>query len=306
MGYSIFLFCFSALLSTLFTPLSIRTAHIIGAIDIPDGGRHRHTHPTPRLGGLAVFSAVMLCALLFPIDAKTGSLLAGGGLLAALGVSDDLYALSPRLKLSALLAIATLPVAFGMAPTALTLCRYSLPLSYTAGNIFTILWILLLTNAFNLIDGLDGLAASLAALGAVALFFLEGERYALLTAGALFGFLPYNRSAFSPTARKRLPARSFLGDTGALFVGYALAVLSLGQGTFSLALPFLFALPLLDLFRVFFIRALQAKNPFQADRSHFHHRFADRGLSVGEILLLAILITVFFILFAFLLQEMTQ
>lgn len=302
MRYSVFVFCFSALLSLLLTPLSMRAAHLVGAIDVPDGGRHRHTLPTPRLGGLALYFAAVLTALLSPIDALTGAWLAGGGILAALGVSDDIYTLSPRVKLSVLAAVALLPAAFGLAPTFLTLGSLHRALPSPLGILFTLAWVLLLSNAYNLIDGMDALAPSLGLLGAVALFLLRGERGALILAGALLGFLPYNRPALSPFARGVFPTRSFLGDTGALFFGYSLATLSLGEGEFSLCAPLIFAFPLLDLGRVFLRRLRLGGNPFHADRSHFHHLLADRGLLRGEILLFAYLCTAFFTVLAFLLE----
>ena len=303
MGYSVFVFCFSALLSVLFTPVSIRAAHIIGAIDVPDGGRHRHAHPTPRLGGLALVLAALLTAMLFPLDAVSGAWLTGGALLAALGATDDLYSLSPRTKLLALTAVATLPIAFEIAPASIGIGALSFPLSRPLGNMLTILWILLLTNAINLIDGMDALAPSLSLFGALSLFLLFGGREPLILMGALLGFLPYNRPAFSPLFSRKIPTRVFLGDTGTLFIGYSLSVLSLGNGHFSLTAPLLFARPILDTIRVFIRRLLRRKNPFRADRSHIHHILADRGLTRGEILLFAYLCTAFFTVLAFLLER---
>ena len=303
MGYSVFLLLFSALLSVLFTPLSIRTAHLIGAIDLPDSVRHRHALPTPRLGGLALVFAAIFSALLFPIDTVAGAWLSGGALIAALGVSDDLYSLTPRTKLLSLIAIATLPIAFGLAPTVITLGSRAWQLPHPLGNLLTLLWILLLTNAINLIDGMDALAPSICLLGTLALFLFDSGHESLILAGALLGFLPYNRPALSPFVSKKIPTRSFLGDTGALFLGYSLAVLSLGKGDFSLTAPIFFAFPLIDLFRVFLLRLLQGKSPFRADRSHFHHRMSDRGLTRGEILLFAYLCTAFFTVLAFLLES---
>ena len=94
MGYSVFLFLLGALIAVLLTPASVRAAVALGAIDHPDAGRHRHAHPTPRLGGLAIFFAAAVTALLFvPLDGITAAWLSGGALIVALGVSDDLYTL---------------------------------------------------------------------------------------------------------------------------------------------------------------------------------------------------------------------
>ena len=290
MRYSVFLLLMGATFSVLLTPLSIRYATLLGAIDLPDGGRHRHALPTPRLGGLALYFAAVFTALFRPLDAVTGAWLAGGGCLAALGVSDDLYSLSPRLKWIAMTAVATLPVAFGLAPDALSLGQGTIALARPLSSLFVLLWVLLLTNAFNLVDGSDGLAATLAALAACFLFLRGAPPSALAVAGAAFGFLPYNRESL-PLFRRPFATRTFLGDTGALFLGYSLAVLSLGVGTFSLVTPLFFALPVFDLLRVFVSRLAHGKSPFSADRSHLHHILADRGLSRGAILLCYTLVT---------------
>jgi UDP-GlcNAc:undecaprenyl-phosphate GlcNAc-1-phosphate transferase len=293
MRYSVFLLLTGAVLSALFTPLSIRYATLLGAIDLPDGGRHGHPLPTPRLGGLALYFAAALSALfLLPLDAVTGAWLAGSGCLTALGVSDDLYTLSPRLKWLAMTAVATLPVAFGLAPDALSLGEKAIALPRPLSSLFVLLWVLLLTNAFNLIDGSDGLAATLASLAACFLFLRGAPPSALAVAGAAFGFLPYNRESL-PLFHPSSATRTFLGDTGALFLGYSLAVLSLWEGTFSLATPLYFALPVFDLLRVFLFRLLRGKSPFSADRSHLHHILADRGLSRGALLLCYALVTLF-------------
>lgn len=305
MGYSVFLFSFGAFLSAIFTPLSISGAHLLGAIDLPDGGRHRHVRPTPRLGGLALFFATTAAALLFfPTEGVTAAWLAGGALIAALGVTDDLYALPPFPKLLAIGVIATLPIAFDLSPDALALGAWRLPLSHPWDNLFTLLWVLLLTNAFNLIDGSDGLAASLALLSSLSLLLLTGRGEALLLAGTAFGFLPYNRAALALPFARVTPTRSFLGDTGALFLGYSLAVLSLSRH-FSLATPLLFALPVFDLFRVFTLRLLHGKSPFAADRSHLHHLLADKGFSHGEILFISLFASLFLGILAFFIETVT-
>ena len=298
MGYSVFLFLLGALIAVLLTPASVRAAVALGAIDHPDAGRHRHAHPTPRLGGLAIFFAAAVTALLFfPLDGITAAWLSGSALIVALGVSDDLYTLPPLPKLLALGAIATLPIAFGLAPDTLILGTRAIFLSHPWNNLFALFWVLLLSNAFNLIDGSDGLAASLATLSALSLFLLSGHPETLLLAGTAFGFLPYNRPALSSSGHA-LPTRSFLGDTGALFLGYSLAVFSLHGGSFSLAIPLLFTLPVFDLFRVFFLRLCRGKSPFDADRSHLHHLLAARGWSPGGILLFSLFLSLLGVLLA--------
>ncbi len=291
MRYSVFLLLAGALLSTLLAPLSIRYARLLGAVDHPDGGRHLHPRPTPRLGGLALLLTALPLSLFIAQSTASSVWLTGGALVAALGVTDDLYPLSPLVKLSALLAVCALPAAFGLAPEVFTLGSLRFSLSHPFDNIFSLLWVLLLVNAFNLIDGADGLCATLASVSLLSLFLTGGNPAALILFGAIIGFLPYNLPL-----KKRI-TRSFLGDTGALFLGYSLAVFSLEIPTFSLATPLLFALPLFDLFRVFTLRLLRGKNPFRADRTHLHHRLAERGYSHSAILALC---TVYALLFSLL------
>lgn len=295
MEYSFFLFLLGALATVLLTPLSIRLATAMGAVDIPDGGRHRHARPTPRLGGLAIVLSLLICAPLLPREPLVLAWLSGGALLAALGITDDLFSLSPAVKLIAEIAIATLPIAFGLAPTHLVLGALSLPLARPWGALFCLFYVVLLANAINLTDGMDALAATTCFLSGGTLFLYMHAPAALLFSGAVLGFLPYNRLALSPIGKeKTLPTRSFLGDTGALFLGYSVALFSLAKPRFSLLLPLVLALPLFDLSRVFLSRSLRGKKPFAADRSHLHHRLADRGLSQERILLLFALATLFF------------
>lgn len=296
MQYSVFLLLSGALGSVLFAPLSVRCALLLGAIDTPDGVRHLHDRPTPRTGGLAPLFASLLLSLAFLTWDKTvAAWLAGGALLSALGVTDDLYSLSPLLKLSAMLAVCALPAAFSLSPDVFSFIGFSFSLPSPLGKLFSFLWVLLLTNAFNLIDGSDGLSSTLALVGAASLFFLYENPASLLLFGAIFGFLPYNLPLRTPFWRgKRVQTRSFLGDTGSLFLGYSLAVLSLGNKAFPVATPLFFALPLFDLVRVFFTRLFQRKNPFHADRTHLHHRLLQKGYGTGAILTLCLLYALLF------------
>lgn len=290
MRYSFFLFPLGVLATALLMPFTIRCARAVGALDLPDGERHLHPHPTPRLGGLALFSAVLFLSALLSRSVTVSVWLAGGGLITALGVTDDLYGLSPLMKLSAMLAICALPAAFGLAPRSLSLGAHALLLSHPFDNLFSLFWVLLLANAFNLIDGADGLCASLAAVGALMLFFANGNPASLLLFGVILGFLPYNLPL------RGGKTRSFLGDTGALFLGYSLAVLSLERYTLSFSHLLFFAIPVFDLFHVFVARLSRGKNPFRADRTHLHHRLAEKGYGWSAILSLCVLYALLFAL----------
>jgi UDP-GlcNAc:undecaprenyl-phosphate GlcNAc-1-phosphate transferase len=284
------LLVFGALFVVLFTPASMLIARRAGALDMPDGERKMHAYPTPRLGGLALFFGIMAAGLLFlPSSPIRAAWIAGGALLCVLGVSDDIFSLSAPTKLLAELAIATLAVAFELSPEALTVAGFSVALSPWVASTVTVLWIMLLSNAFNLIDGLDMLSVTQGII-ASAFLALAVTPYAWLLLGALLGFLPYNRTAMTVFPVRRTRTRSFLGDTGALFLGYSLAILSLGTTPeIPLLLPLVFLVPIAELAFSFFRRAVRGKNPFLADRGHFHHKLLARGYSAPMAVLLLML-----------------
>ncbi len=268
-----------SLSASLLTPLSMRLAKALGAIDRPDGERKKHAHPTPRLGGIAVFFTVFIISFfLLPPTALRAAWLSGGALLCVLGVSDDIFSLSPALKLLAEFAIATIPVAFGVVPKAFSLFSFSFSPPAWVANTFTVLWVMVLSNAFNLIDGIDTLAVTQAMLS-ISLFLSLPAAW--LFFGALLGFLPYNKPSLHPSGGC-LPTRSFLGDTGALFLGFSLSLFTLNtQETFSLFLPLLFLFPLGECVFSFLRRICKGKNPLSADRGHLHHLIYARTRSVS-------------------------
>jgi len=275
-------------------PLLGRLAVRLGAVDIPER-RKIHDQPIPRLGGLAVVGAlgitVLLDALLFgqlsrvPQDLVMGL---GLGVIPILCVSmvDDLGGVSPRVKLMAHFAGAAIAVACGVSLGAdihlfgktLSLGILAIPLS--------VFWIVGVTNAFNLIDGLDGLAAGLALIAAASLaavFAVVGQPVmagvTLILAGALAGFLPHNLH----------PARFFLGDTGATAIGFCLAAFALrGGSTLSggvavLVPVIIMGLPIADTLVAIArrgLRRLEHHNGgvFTADRNHIHHRLLALGI----------------------------
>ncbi len=274
-----FSFLVPLLLGGLTAPLAMRLSHAVGAVDVP-GERHIHKRLTPRGGGLSLAFSFFVGALLFlrelPLLAAATAV---GALLFALGLTDDIVSLSPLGKLFCEGLFFSLVPLFGIRPTALTLLpSLSLSLSPAAGSLFCILFLLFLTNGVNMIDGLDTLsggASAISALGFLAIALLtengEGARLSLLVLGAILGFLPYNRH----------PARLFLGDGGALLLGFLLGLLGLTVFPSRVPLLPLFLLlltPLFDLFFSFFRRLLRGKNPFMADKSHLHHRLLSLGI----------------------------
>jgi UDP-GlcNAc:undecaprenyl-phosphate/decaprenyl-phosphate GlcNAc-1-phosphate transferase len=276
------------------TPLVIRMASRWGVLDTPLGDRRVHTEPLPRLGGIAVFAAMcvgllaLVPALVTGVVVEAASLsfffgvLFGGAIIFVIGLVDDIRGLRPSTKLAAQILAALVVYAYGfridvlsLTPnTELTLGWMALPL--------TILWIVGITNAFNLIDGLDGLATGIAMVAlttTLAVAAVLGNWEVVLLSGALVGalggFLRYNFN----------PARIFLGDSGSLFIGFMLAVLSVYGSQKSAAavlviIPlFALAIPLLDTLLAILRRWLRGVHFFEADARHIHHRLLALGLT---------------------------
>lgn len=275
----------AALVSYTMTPPVRLLAFRIGAIDIPTDSRRMHKKPTPRIGGLAIFAGFMVATLVFcDPSSELYALWIGGAVLVILGIIDDIFRLPAWIKLLVQLCVAGIAVCFGVLIDHITLFGLMIKFGYFSVPI-TILWIVGLSNAINLIDGLDGLACGVSAITAVSVFavmLITGDyTSALLTAiliGACFGFLPYNKN----------PARIFMGDTGSLFLGYTLSVISV-QGLFKLhtVLSFLvplsiFALPIIDTLVAIVRRICHGQSPFHPDRGHLHHRLVDMGFTHKE------------------------
>lgn len=292
----------AAALTLMLTPAVSRLALSIGAVDMP-GERKVHSTPVPRLGGLAVVASigvVLATARLLsagrwqlPAHLATGIVL---GLLPILlvSVADDIKSVAAHKKLAVHILGASIAVSLGisLAPdvhlfgAAIHLGSLAVPLS--------ILWIVGVTNAFNIIDGLDGLSAGLAlisALSIAAVFALVNQPgmagVSLVLAGGLAGFLPYNVH----------PARLFLGDTGATAIGFCLAAFALRGGStlssgFAVLLPvFILGLPIADTLITMLRRTLHRLEHhrggvFVADRNHIHHRLLALGMDHGKAVLI--------------------
>ena len=289
----------AAAISFLTTPLVKNLAYKVGAIDVPKDNRRMHKVPIPRLGGLAIFVAFLLTVLIFAdIDRQIQGILLGSVMIVVLGVLDDIMALKALPKLIVQISAAGVAVYHGCviqffsnpnvfsATTYVNLGWLSIPI--------TIIWIVAITNAVNFIDGLDGLAVgvsaiSTAALIVIALLVSEINIAMILVAlfGACLGFIPYNMN----------PAKIFMGDTGATFLGYILATLSV-TGLFKLytiisfAVPFLIlGVPIFDICFAFLRRIAKGQNPMVADRGHVHHRLIDMGFSQKQSVAIAYMLT---------------
>src|SRR3954469_1725966 len=267
----------------LLTPAVGGMARLLGAVGAP-GGRRLNRSPVPRLGGVALFLGIFVPALAFmPLGRETRGILLGAAVAVTLGAIDDFRGLRWFEKLAGQLVAASIPVWFGIWVDRFTfplLGVHSLP--GWAGVPLTILWIVGIMNMVNFLDGLDGLAAGVAAIAgltfAVIALSLAKTDAAILSAivfGACVGFLRHNF----------YPARIFMGDSGALLLGFVLATISV-QGllktaaTVALFFPLLvLAVPIVDTTFVVVRRLKHGQHVFEGDQAHLHHRFLRRGFS---------------------------
>ncbi|TDT62385.1 glycosyltransferase family 4 protein [Fonticella tunisiensis] len=294
------IFVLAALISIIFTPVARRIAYRFGAIDIPDDERRIHNKPIPRMGGLAIYISFVICSLIFSkFNTHVVGIIAGGTILVIAGMIDDVKPLRPVQKLIFQIAASAVLIAFGI-----TIGSITVPFIADGESVYigyfgiplTILWVVGITNAVNLIDGLDGLAAGLAMIFSITIFVVSmisnREVAMLLTAilaGSCLGFLPYNFN----------PASIFMGDTGSQFLGFTLAAIST-QGAVKSAAAVTLAVPILVLWLPIFdtlfamVRRKVNKRPImEADRGHLHHRLLDLGLSHRKVVIIMYLISIF-------------
>ena len=285
-------------ISYLVTPIVTRVLTRARVFALP-GGRHIHARPIPKGGGWAIvfgfFCALAGIALIRPealhfVDQKIGGfdknllgVIAGGIAIALGGFLDDRFTLKPSTKLLLQLGVALLVPLFGI-----YIFHIRNPFGVTLqfadfAPLATVLWVLMVTNTVNYLDGVDGLAAGVGFLAAFFIAVLSAlpevaqPATALLSAvlaGAIFGFLPFNVP----------PARVFLGDTGSQFIGYMLAVFALISGGKVATVALILGIPILDVVWVSARRMLRGTSPFRADRLHLHHRLLDAGFAPRAVL----------------------
>lgn len=305
MVYLTLLLCFIA--SLAITPLVKKLAIKIGATDKPNQ-RKVHSKIMPRLGGLAIFISFLIgLVFLRPQDEHLVAIIIGAFIIIIIGVMDDMMELSAKVKFLGQIAAALIVVLNGVQVDyinlpfggGLELGILSIPL--------TILWIVGVTNAINLIDGLDGLAAGVSTIALVtisAMAFVKGDIFvlsiAIILIGSTLGFLKYNFH----------PAKIFMGDTGALFLGFMIAVLSLlgfkNVTMLSLIVPvIILGVPISDTFFAI-IRRIVNKKPLSApDKSHLHHCMLRLGYSHRQTVLIIYAMAASFGLAAFIFSMST-
>jgi UDP-GlcNAc:undecaprenyl-phosphate/decaprenyl-phosphate GlcNAc-1-phosphate transferase len=299
--------CIATVVSFVLTPLAIRFAPRLGAIDVPQDARRVHRQPIPRTGGLAVaatFVGVGLAGIVAneifrfapPLrsvrEPEVYALFAGVSVGAVLGYLDDRLQLRARWQfvgqfvLAGIALLSTVRINRLPNPLGDQIIFENIPFGEAAAAAATTLWIVGMLNSANFVDGLDGLLAGIAliaagTLGVISLVDPVSPQPVVallcaLLAGSLLGFLPYNFH----------PARVFIGTAGVFAVGYALAVLSiLGTAKVAVALLVL-GVPVIDAFWIIIRRVGSRRSPFSADRGHFHHRLLDLGLTHRQAVLM--------------------
>lgn len=303
-------FMVAAVLSFVFTPLVRKLAFKIGAVDIPKDNRRVHKEPMPLIGGLAIAIGVFVGILIFmPMDKTTISILLGGMVILIGGIIDDIKDLRPKYKMLIQLAAGIILVMgdvkidfitnpFGSGSGIIYLKWLSIPI--------TLFWIVGITNTVNFIDGLDGLSAGVAMISSLSFMIVAAKLgytnvviLAALVAGACLGFLPFNFN----------PAKIFMGDTGALFLGFMLAAISIEGAMKSVAAIAVIApiiilgVPIFDTAFAILRRLLSGQSVATGDKGHLHHRLLNRGFSQKKAVLILYAMSAIFGVFAILISS---
>lgn len=308
------------------TPSLIKVAKLKQLVDIPGEERKLHIRRVPTIGGIIIFAAILFAfSLWLPTTARVEYevlleratdlkyLTAALIILFFVGVKDDIIGVSPIKKLLALSFVGFILVIMGdfrIGNFDGLLGLYEIP--YWASVLLSFFVYIVIVNAFNLIDGVDGLAASqgfiIAIFFAVWFYLMGNQTLVLLSAvlaGALLGFLFFNFN----------PAKIFMGDSGSMTIGVIVSLLAIwliNKDNSMMAYPFdqirtpimamaLLAYPLTDTLRIFTIRALKGKSPFGADKNHIHHRMLENGLNHKQIVLSVLIYSILIVVLAVLL-----
>lgn len=292
----------SIVISLISTPLVKKLSFKIGAVDVPNNRRMNNV-TMPSMGGLAIFAAFYITVFFLqpiPIDISL-PIFISSSIVILTGVVDDIKEISPKMKMAGLFISAVLIILW----SDLTVSQITIPilgellLPYWIGLPFTILWILAITNSINLIDGLDGLASgisviALSTMGIISIFFLGTNSIVVsimifTLVGSILGFLPYNFH----------PAKIYLGDTGALFLGFMISVMSLyglkNVTIVSLIIPIvILGIPITDTIYAMLRRKLNNMPISNADKHHMHHRLMTLGLTHKQTVLVIYLVAIIF------------
>ncbi|MBN3038756.1 MAG: undecaprenyl/decaprenyl-phosphate alpha-N-acetylglucosaminyl 1-phosphate transferase [Candidatus Omnitrophica bacterium] len=307
-----YVFLISLVVALVLTPSMRKISLQYQILDRP-GKRRVHTKPVPTLGGIAIFIAFM-AAVLFAFFINKDfreefaphilGLVFGGLAVLLLGVYHDLKDIHPLVKLAGQVLAAVLAFSLGLKIEFITNpLGGQIQLNLLASLLLTVFWMVALMNAVNLSDGLDGLAAGLTAISSLALFYIalfksNTETIFLIVAlmGCSIGFLRYNF----------FPAKIFMGDTGSMFLGFALAAISLLGSrkmatSMALIIPLtVLVIPIFDTLLAIIRRILKKHHIYRPDRQHLHHRLLNMGLSQRQVVLFLYVVCAYFGLIAFL------
>ncbi|HEX3385550.1 MAG TPA: MraY family glycosyltransferase [Mucilaginibacter sp.] len=303
--YYLIIVTVSVLISLLAIPTILHVARARHLYDDVGHFRKQHDHGIPRLGGIAIFVSFTITSLLFSLTDKSlpiNYVLTACIILFAMGLKDDLSGVNSRTKFVIQFIVASILVLFGHIRLTSMYGVFGIhDLPYWPSVALSVLTIILIVNAFNLIDGIDGLAATtgIIANGCFAMLFINMHQYqlaavSLAMVGAIFGFLKFNIT----------PAKIFMGDTGSLLIGLisvvmAIKFIELNKVSSNVTPDILSAPavavailigPIFDTLRVFVLRISSGVSPFTADRNHIHHRMLRLGFNhLQTTLILAIL-----------------
>lgn len=293
-------FLISFVISLALTPVVIKVGPKLGFLDIPKDNRRMHKRPMPIAGGIAIYIAATVAILVFiPLNKNILSLIIGSTIILISGLLDDKYSISPKAKIAFQLAAGLMIALSGSQIeffTNIISTKEVVWLKYLSIPV-TLFWICGITNTVNLIDGLDGLAAGVSLISAVSLMCIALKMnhvavaiIAAAVGGSCLGFLPYNFN----------PAKIFMGDTGALYLGFMLSYISI-QGVMKYATTLMIFVPVLVLgvpvFDTAFAmirRYISGKKIFDADKGHLHHRLLALGLTQRQTVLILYAISLIF------------
>jgi UDP-GlcNAc:undecaprenyl-phosphate GlcNAc-1-phosphate transferase len=305
------IFVASLMVSAVLARVVRDAANARGWATAPESKRHLHDKPVPRLGGIAILASVIsvvscaaivshLLHLSYSFSLITFLGLLGPTLVVfGLGLADDFRPLSPYVKFGVQIVAAVWLFANGCRVTTVHLLFGERQIGNVAALVLTVFWVLLITNAFNLLDGLDGLAGGSALFSSLVVFVVSlvtgntmAEFVTIALAGAIVGFLRYNFN----------PATIFLGDCGSLVIGFVLSAVSLASSektstAVAVAIPVVsFGLPILDTCMAVLRRFLNGKPLFSADGEHIHHKLLQRGLTHRQAVVVLYAVSAFFAL----------
>ncbi|MDA8443407.1 MAG: MraY family glycosyltransferase [Peptococcaceae bacterium] len=290
------------LFTLILTPGAMIVARKVGAIDYPSE-RRVHSKPTPRLGGIALYTSfVVTVCLFFKLDAQIKGLFIGSTLILAVGIYDDIKGVRPIVKLLGQVCAALILLRFGYQMTGLNLpligwkyfAAWGSVWGMLWGGLFVVIWVVSLVNTVNITDGLDGLAAGICVEACLVLLWSAVQIHQVQAAGLMavltgicLGFLFFNFN----------PAKVFMGDSGSMFLGFVIAGVSVNgflktPVLFGLVLPLLaLGMPIFDMTFAVVRRKWRGQPIALADRGHLHHRLLDAGFTQREAVLVLYLLS---------------